>query len=116
MSHAQTEKGPPSQTKFWLDPFQELRTQKSLRAFSQTSIDFAGPFYTKQGRGTTSHKKYLYLFTSLGTRTVHLEVAYGLDTDSFPNAFFLMVSRRGLLKDVLSDNDTNFVAGNNELI
>ena len=34
-------------------PLPELRTQKSLSAFSQTSIDFAGPFYTKQGRGKT---------------------------------------------------------------
>ena len=32
-------------------PLPELRTRKSLRAFSQTSVDFAGPFYTKQGRG-----------------------------------------------------------------
>ena len=97
-------------------PFPELRTQKSLRTFSQTSIDLAGPWYTKQGRRKNSHKRYLCLFTCLGTRTVHLEVAYGLDTDSFLNAFFRMVSRRGLLKDVLSDNDTNFVGTNNELI
>ena len=96
-------------------PLPELRTQKSLRAFSQASNDFAGPFYTKQGRGKTRHKRYLCLFTCLGTRAVHLEVAYGLDTDSFLNAFFRMVSRRGLPKDVLSDNGTNFVGANNEL-
>ena len=46
-------------------PLPELRTQKSLCAFSQTSIDFAGPFYTKQGRGKTRHKRYLCLFTCL---------------------------------------------------
>ena len=96
-------------------PLPELRTQKSLRAFSQTSVDFAGPFYTKQGRGKTRHKRYLCLFTCLGTRAVHLEVAYGLDTDSFLNAFFRMMSRRGLPKNVLSDNGTNFVGANNEL-
>ena len=93
----------------------ELRTQKSLHAFSQTSIDFAGPFYTKHGRGKIHHKRYLCLFTCLGTRAVHLEVAYGLDTDSFLNAFFRMVSWRGLPKDVLSDNGTNFVGANSEL-
>ena len=96
-------------------PLPELRTQKSLRAFSQTAIDFVGPFYTKQGRGKTRHNRYLCLFTCLGTRAVHLEIAYGLDTDSFLNAFFRMVSRRGLPKDVLSDNGTNFVGANNEL-
>ena len=96
-------------------PLPGLRTQKFLRAFSQTSVDFDGPFYTKQGRGKTRHKRYLCLFTCLATRAVHLEVAYGLDTDSFLNAFFRMASRRGLPRDVLSDNGTNFVGANNEL-
>ena len=36
-------------------------------------------------------------------------------TDSFLNAFFRMVYRRGLPKDVLSDNGTNIVGANNEL-
>lgn len=73
-----------------------------------------GPFYTKQGRRKTAIRD-ICAFTCLGTRAVHLEVAYGLDTDSFLNAFFRMVSRRGLPKDVLSDNGTNFVGANNEL-
>ena len=113
MFHVQTEKGPPC--KQVMAPLPELRTQKSLRAFSQTSVDFAGPFYTKQGRGKTCHKRYLCLFTCLGKRAVHLEVAYDLDMDSFLNPFFRMVSRHGLPKDVLSDNGTNFVGADNKL-
>ncbi|XP_052680014.1 uncharacterized protein LOC128160694 [Crassostrea angulata] len=50
------------------------------------------------------------------TRTVHLEVAYGLDTDLFLNAFYRMVCRRGLPTEVISDNGTNFVGGKNELM
>lgn len=69
-------------------PLPELRTWKSLCAFSQTSVDFGGPFYTKQGRGKTDHKRYLCLFACLATRAVHLEVVYGLDTNTFLNAFF----------------------------
>ena len=55
------------------------------------------------------------MFICLATRAVHLEVAYSLGTDSFPNAFFRMTSRRGVPRDVLSDNGTNFVGGVNEL-
>ena len=93
-------------------PLPELRTRKSLCAFSQTSIDFAGPSYTKQGRGKTRLKRYLCLFTCIATRAVHLEVAYGLDTNSFLDAFFRMASQRGLPR---TDNGTNFVGANNEL-
>jgi len=96
-------------------PLPELRTRKSLRAFSQTSVDYAGPFLTKQGRGKHREKRYLCLFTCLATRAVHLELAYSLSTDSFLNAFFRMASRRGLPEDMLSDNGTNFVGANNEL-
>ena len=96
-------------------PLPELRTRKSLRAFSETSVDYAGPFITKQGRGKTREKRYLCLFTCLATRAVHLELSYSLSTDSFLNAFFRMASRRGLPQDILSDNGTNFVGANNVL-
>ena len=49
------------------------------------------------------------------TRAVHLEVGYGLDTDSFLNAFFRMANRRGLPKQMLSDNGTNFIGAHREL-
>ena len=88
---------------------------KSFCAFSQTSVDFGGPFITNQGRGKPRHKRYLCLFMCLATRPVHLEVAFSLDTDSFLNAFFRMASQRGLPKDVVCDNGTNFVGGSYEL-
>ena len=96
-------------------PLPELRTRKSLRVFSQTSVDFGGPFITKQGSGKTWQKRYLCLFTCLATRAVHLEVAFSLDTDSFLNACFRVASRRGLPEDIVCDNDTNFVGRSNEL-
>ena len=42
-------------------------------------------------------------------------MAYGLDTNSFPNAFYRMVSRKGLPEDVYSDNWTNFKGEDPEL-
>ena len=43
------------------------------------------------------------------------KLAYALDTDSFLNAFYRMVNRRGLPREMLSDNRENFVGGNKEL-
>ena len=91
------------------------RLKPSLRAFVRTTVDFAGPFITRQGRGKSRCKRYLCLFTCLATRAVHLEMAYGLDTDSFLKAFCRMVNRRGLPEGMLSDNGTNFVGANEEL-
>jgi len=55
------------------------------------------------------------LFTCLASRAVHLEIAYGLDVDSFLNALNRMINRRGVPDEMLSDNGTNFVAANKEL-
>lgn len=66
----------------------ELHTQKSPWVFSHLSIDFNGPFVTKQGRGKTRQKRYLCLSSCLETRAMHLKESYSLDTDSYLNVFF----------------------------
>ena len=86
-----------------------------LRAFAHTAVDYGGPFVTVQGRGKHRMKRYLCLFTCLATRAVHLEMAFSLDTDSFLNAFYRMVSRRGLPRIVISDNGSNFIGAEREL-
>ncbi|XP_067667338.1 uncharacterized protein [Haliotis asinina] len=96
-------------------PLPQVRLKYSLRAFDQTGVDFAGPFMTIQGRGKQRVKRYLCLFTCLATRAVHLEMAYCLDSDSFLNAFYRMVNRRGLPSVVVSDNGTNFTGAVKEL-
>ena len=96
-------------------PLPPARVNKTMRAFANCSVDYAGPFYTKQGRGRTKQKRYLCLFTCLSTRAVHLEISFGLDTDSFLNAFYRMTSRRGFPVEVYSDNGTNFVGAHREL-
>ena len=96
-------------------PLPISRLKSSLRAFTRTAVDFAGPFITIQSRGKRRQKRYLCLFTCLATRAVHLEMAFGLDTDSFMNAFYRMSSRRGVPVEMYSDNGTNFKAADKEL-
>ena len=96
-------------------PLPISRLRKSLQAFTRTAVDFGGPFITVQGQGKRCAKRYLCLFTCLGTRAVHLEIAFGLDTDCFLNSFYRMASRRGLLEEVYSDNGTSFKGADNEL-
>ncbi|XP_065177328.1 uncharacterized protein LOC135807825 [Sycon ciliatum] len=93
----------------------DFRVAGSLKPFSRTGVDYAGPFLTKQGRGKTQAKRYLCLFTCLETRACHLEVSYGLSTESFLLAFERFTKRRGVPLEMVSDNGTNFTAAEQEL-
>ena len=96
-------------------PLPLARVKTSLRGFTRTSVDFGGPFVTIQGQGKRRQKRYLCLFTCMATRAVHLEMACGLDTDSFLNAFYRMANHRGLPVEVFSDNGTSFKSADKEL-
>ena len=96
-------------------PLPKTRLRFTFRPFAQTAVDFAGPLYTVQGRGKPRQKRWLCLFTCLETRAVHLEMAWGLDTDTFLNAFSRFTSRRGVPKEVISDRGSNFVGAVGEL-
>ena len=96
-------------------PLPKARLRFTFKPFAQTAVDFAGPLYTVQGRIKPRQKRWLCLFTCLETRAVHLEMAWGLDTDTFLNAFTRFTSRRGVPKEVISDRGTNFVGAVGEL-
>ena len=70
-----------------MSPIPLCRLATSIRAFMREAVEFAGPYITIQGRGKSRCKCYLCLFTCLASRVIYLEVAYGLDSDSFLRSF-----------------------------
>ena len=85
--------------------------------FSNTGIDYAGPFSIRvsKGRGNKSYKGYIALFVCLSTKAIHLELVSDLTAAAFLAAFKRFTSRRGMPSNVYSDNGTNFVGARNEL-
>lgn len=88
------------------------------RAFLHTGIDYAGPFIIRpnllRGRHTTL-KAYLAVFVCMVTRAIHLELVSDATTAAFIAALKRVISRRGLINTIVTDNGTNFVGANNYL-
>ena len=96
-------------------PLPIIRLEVTMKPFTNCAVDFAGPYFTVQGRGKARAKRYLCLFLCLQTHSCHLEMAWSLDTDGFLNALTRMVARRGWPRDMLSDNGTNFIGASKEI-
>jgi len=85
------------------------------RAFTNTGVDYAGPFNIKISRNKTG-KAYLSIFICLATKAVHFELVSDLTAISFLNAIKRFISRRGRCINLYSDNSTTFVGANNQLL
>ncbi|XP_068240028.1 uncharacterized protein [Palaemon carinicauda] len=81
--------------------------------FSNVGIDLFGPYYIKEGRKEL--KRYSVIFTCLVSRSIHIETANTLQSDSFINALRRFVSRKGHPKVTRCDNGTNFHGAEREL-
>ena len=75
--------------------------------FSYCGVDYFGPWYIKEGRKEL--KRYGVLFTCMALRAIHLEVACTMETDSFINSLRRFICRRLLIRQLRSDQGTNFI-------
>ncbi|XP_055522667.1 uncharacterized protein LOC129716852 [Wyeomyia smithii] len=95
-------------------PLPGQRLAARLDPFSNVGIDYFGPIEVSVGR--RKEKRWVALFTCLTVRAVHLEVAYSLTTESCKMAIRRFVKWRGSPREIFSDNGTNFVGANRELL
>ena len=82
-------------------------------AFLATGMDYFGPLYATRGR--TVVKLWGVIFRCFATRAVHLDLVESLDTDSALLAISRFQARRGNVKEMWSDNATNFRGADREL-
>jgi len=89
-----------------------------VKPFQRSGVDFAGPFQVKCSlrRNAASNKAYACMWVCFVTKAVHIELVGDLTTQSFMNALKRFCDRRGLVSDIYSDNATNFVGANRQLV
>ena len=87
--------------------------------FLSAGVDYAGPLYVKEKTrsktGLAVTKAYLCLFVCMATKAVHLELAAHFTTEAFLKRLQRFVARRGICREIHSDNGTNFVGARNEI-
>ena len=81
--------------------------------FTFVGVDYFGLFQVRHGRSLV--KRFGVVFTCLAIRAVHIEISHSLKTDSFILALRRFLARGGQVKEIRSDNGTNFTSGEKEL-
>ena len=82
--------------------------------FYHTRVDYFGPLYVPVRRST--EKRWGFFFTCLTTRAVHLEIVPSLDNSSCVMGIERFIARHGTPSTIWSDNGTNFVGAEKELL
>ena len=88
------------------------------RPFLNVGVDYCGPLHIKEKRFRNRNKLKVYvaIFICLSTKAVHLELVSDLTTEAFIACLKRLFARRGISKNIYSDNATNFVGASRELI
>ena len=82
--------------------------------FTNCGVDYFGPFYVSIRR--SSEKLWCFLFICMTTRAVHIEIVSSMDTSLCVMGIERFIARRGTPSVIWSDNGTNFVGAEKELL
>lgn len=90
------------------------RTNLSEKPFTNTAVDCTGAFLVKlsNGRGFKSHKSYIAVFVCMVTRAMHIELVSDVTAEAFIAAYSRLVARHAVIRNLYSDNGTNFINSN----
>jgi len=88
------------------------------RPFVNAGLNYVGPFEIKSGNTSskTTTKCYVALFICMANKAIHLELVSNLTSEAFIAALKRFKARRGLIDHLYSDNGSNFVGANRELM
>lgn len=80
--------------------------------FTYCGMDCFGPFIVKQGRKEI--KRYGLLLTCICSRAIHIEMLDDMSTDAFISGLRCFIAIRGAVRQLRSDQGTNFIGAKNE--
>ena len=90
------------------------RVTPFVKPFTYTGVDLFGPLLVTIGR--RKEKRWAVIFTCLTVRAAHIELAENLSTDAFIICLRNFVNRRGTPIRIRSDNGTNFIGAQKDLL
>lgn len=90
---------------------------RSGYAFESVGVDYCGPITIKEryGRTKKTYKAYIAVFVCMKTKAVYLDIVTELTTDALLACLTRLISLRGSVREIYSDNASTFHGANNEL-
>ncbi|KAG7453482.1 hypothetical protein JOB18_018614 [Solea senegalensis] len=101
------------QTQVYPEEIKLLKRVDPSPPFTYCGMDCFSPFLTKHGRKV--QKRYGLLFTCLCCRAIHIEMLDDMSTDAFINGLRCFIAIRGAVRQLKSDQGSNFIGAKNEL-
>lgn len=101
----------------YMGDLQSARITPFQKPFTDTAVDYTGVVHVKSsnGRGIKSTKAYIAIFVCMATKAIHIELVSDLTAIAFIAAYRRFVARRGIVRNMYSDNGTNFSLANKVL-